>query len=219
MLGRLYESIADNTNPNSLSSRFRRRRFELFKKLLSVQNGETILDVGGTEATWLNTGMEENVTLLNIRFDPKPKLIKFVEFSACDMRVIRGKAYNIVYSNSVIEHVGTLDAQRAFANEVRRVSDRYWVQTPSKYFPVEPHFCFPFFEFLPENAKRFIGLRWPYSHLKRNNENILDELARLKLLGRSELQMLFPDARVLDEKFLTLTKSIVAYKEYSDDKL
>ena len=32
---------------------------------------------------------------------------------------------------------------------MQRITKNIFVQTPNKYFPLEPHFLFPFFQFLP----------------------------------------------------------------------
>ncbi len=36
-----------------------------------------------------------------------------------------------------------------------------WVQTPYRYFPIEPHWIFPGFQFLPLSARTEISRRWP----------------------------------------------------------
>lgn len=115
-----------------------------------------------------------------------------------------------MFSNSVIEHVGDPARQKRFGDEVRRVGRRYWVQTPYRHFPVEP----TLFQYLPPAGQRWVGLRWKYSHLKRNREDVLDELSRLRLLDRRELRAIFPDAAVLSERVLGLTKSLAAFRAY-----
>ncbi len=61
------------------------------------------------------------------------------------------REFDIAFSNSVIEHVPP-ELQAAFAAEVSRVADRYFVQTPNRYFPIEPHYQLPLFQFLPRQA-------------------------------------------------------------------
>jgi 2-polyprenyl-3-methyl-5-hydroxy-6-metoxy-1,4-benzoquinol methylase len=59
------------------------------------------------------------------------------------------RSFDIVFSNSVIEHVGDAESQQQFAHEIARVGRAYWVQTPNRRFPVEPHLLTPFLHFLP----------------------------------------------------------------------
>jgi hypothetical protein len=209
--------IADNTRSDSWSRKLRNRRFGMFLNALQVNSKDRILDVGGAESTWLNTGMEERVTLLNIAFFEKCGKFHYLECDACDMHMLASNSFDIVYSNSVIEHVGPTK-HASFAHEVRRVGQRYWIQTPYKHFPIEPHFLFPLFQYFPLSVKRFIGLRWKYSHLKANGEDILDELNRLQLLSKEDLRVLFPDATLFEEKFLGLTKSLIAYRASLSDR-
>jgi len=133
------------------------------------------------------------------------------------MSVIPDKSYDIFFSNSVIEHVGNEKRQRAFANEIERVAKTYWIQTPNKYFPIEPHFVFPFFQFLPQKIKTIVALKWKFYHFKINNDTseklILLELSRIKLLSLSEIKELFPGSRIIKEKYFGLTKSLIAVKK------
>ena len=63
------------------------------------------------------------------------------------MDFFKDKSFDAVFSNSVIEHVGTFEDQKMMANEVIRVTNFYFIQTPNLYFPIEPHFLVPFFQF------------------------------------------------------------------------
>lgn len=212
----IFTSYADNKNPNSKSAELRKKRFSLFIQMLGIDKHTRILDVGGTEAVWLNSGLEENVTLLNISHPSKThNKFTYVVGDACNMNMFSNNQFDVVFSNSVIEHVGDLKRQTMFASEVQRVCKKYWVQTPNKHFPIEPHFVFPFFQYLPKFLQYKIGLNWNYSHFKMSkntNESILSELERLRLLNQKEMKKLFDNGSILKEKYLGMTKSIIAYK-------
>jgi hypothetical protein len=110
--------------------------------------------------------------------------------------------------------VGTREDQQRFAKEVLRVGKRYWIQTPNRGFPIEPHFNFPFFGALPFWARKIVARQWPLSFLwkcKRGNEG--PWLRRLHLLNTTEMQALFPDGVLWKEKVLGLAKSIVMYRK------
>ena len=61
----------------------------------------------------------------------------------------RDGSFDVVFSNSVIEHVGDAASQRRFAREVARVGRAYWVETPNRWFPVEQHLLTPLVHWLP----------------------------------------------------------------------
>jgi ubiquinone/menaquinone biosynthesis C-methylase UbiE len=111
-------------------------------------------------------------------------------------------AFDWVFSNAVIEHVGQYDDQARFANEIRRVAGKgYFVACPNKYFPIEPHTLMPFYQFLPKLVQRRIA---PYS------PGYLKEYEEINLLTAGQLQRLFPEARVHFIGFPLLGNSIVA---------
>jgi hypothetical protein len=105
----------------------------------------------------------------------------------------------------VIEHVPR-DRQEAFAREVRRVGRRYFVQTPNRWFPIEPHYQLPFFQFVPERARRALTDHIEIGWMARGG------WAEINLLDRRELQALFPDALIASERLAGLTKSLMAIR-------
>jgi SAM-dependent methyltransferase len=128
------------------------------------------------------------------------------------------KAFDIVFSNSVIEHVGGPEAQARFAREIIRAGRGYWVQTPNRYFPVETHLLTPFVHLLPRTWRAFIVRRftvWQWIHRpdpEAKRYYIEHFVSDIRLLSAVEIQHLFPDAVILRERFLGFTKSLVAYR-------
>ena len=122
----------------------------------------------------------------------------------------------MVFSNSVIEHVGDRASQRRFASEVQRVGRAYWVQTPNRWFPIEQHLLTPFVHWLPKSWQRALVPRFTvWSALTRPAPDRRDFyiehfLSDVRLLGFRDMRVLFPDARILRERFLGFAKSLVA---------
>jgi hypothetical protein len=179
-----------------------------------------ILDVGGgADWDWGDwAGTPPELTLLNL--DVKPSRnghVCYVQGDAREMSDFRDKEFDLVFSNSVIEHVGTFADQQRMAAEVRRVARAYWVQTPYRHFPIEPHMLFPFFQYLPTSWRRVIGLHWPLSFQKLRNKDPLRDALGVRLLDHREMTHCFPDATIIRERFLGCTKSLIAYSQSPSD--
>jgi hypothetical protein len=218
---KILRALADNRRAGSPADKMRRRRFVIFSDLLAgLPRPVKILDVGGTQSFWERMGPAEGieVVLLNLQA-PVATLPGFsgVAGDARDMRGFNDGEFDVVFSNSVIEHVGDYGDQRRMAGEVRRVGQRYFVQTPNKYFPVEPHFLFPFYQFLPLRARAWLIGRFDLGWRKRapDPQKALEQARSVRLLTRSELAGLFPDGTILDEKLLGLTKSFMVFGGFS----
>jgi SAM-dependent methyltransferase len=139
-----------------LSPVFRRRRMRRFLAAVAPRTGERLLDVGGTAGFWVDAGFTSKLTLLNRDTGAAGLAGAGVEFIAGDGCALpfANRAFDVVFSNSVIEHVGTWERQQAFAAEVRRVGHRLWVQTPAREFFIEPHLIAPFIHWLPRAWQR-----------------------------------------------------------------
>lgn len=197
--------------------RFRRRRFDLFRGLLSrLPRPLRLLDVGGTASVWKATGLaaeaDVEVTILNVEpVGPTSDRIVAHRGDARSMPEFDDGAFHVVFSNSVIEHVGDDADRRRMAREVRRVGRRYFVQTPNRYFPLEPHFLVPGFQFLPEEVQVALVSHFDVGQFRRRDAREARELVRsVRLLDRRELQRLFPEAWIQEERIVGLTKSLMA---------
>jgi hypothetical protein len=197
--------------------RFRARRMRAFVIRFGVTEETRILDVGGTPANWLLAGVRPRVTLLNM---PRGQErgedgFAFISGDGCCLP-FRDQSFEIVFSNSVIEHVGTRDQQRQFAAEIQRVGKRYWVQTPNRWFPVEPHLLTPLVHWLPRNLQRLCVTKWTlWDWVERPSPDrrefyIRHYLKDIRLLSAPELAALFPGAKILRERSLGWTKSLIA---------
>lgn len=215
----VLRSVANNADPSSLAARMRRARFAFFMSLLpAIPRPVSVLDIGGTQQFWnlmgddLLDGIE--VTLVNL--DPQVTTAPGFRSVIGDARALTGiadRAYDVVFSNSVIEHVGSFADQRLMANEVRRVGRCYFVQTPNRYFPLEPHFLFPGFQFLPLAVRAWLVAHFNLGWIPRASDRAAARrtVEEISLLGRRQLQELFPGARIYAERILGMTKSFTAY--------
>ncbi len=199
--------------------RFRERRMREFISRFAVTDETRILDVGGTPGNWLLTEVRPIVTLLNMPRgqEPADAGFTFVSGDGCQLP-FSDQSFEIVFSNSVIEHVGSTEQQRRFAREVRRVGKRYWVQTPNRWFPIEQHLLTPVLHWLPKNWQRPWIERWTvWDWIERPTQDRRDFYIRhylddIRLLSARELAALFPDAQIVRERSLGWTKSLIAIK-------
>ena len=194
---------------------FRRKRQRRFVETFRPGPDTTVLDVGGYWHFWRELPVQPRITLLNVDGPPPPgELPPGFIFMQGDGRKLPfpDQSFDIAFSNSVIEHVGTLEDQKNFAAEVRRVGRSVWVQTPNRGFPVEPHFIGPTVPGLPRLWQREL-LRWGSVRgwLRRRDHADFDALFdEVRLLTEGEFRELFPDCQIEREKLCGITKSFIA---------
>jgi hypothetical protein len=205
---------------NSLCQRvfihFRRRRMNRFFTLFAPSPQVCVLDIGGTAQTW-NCESEGRarfpVTLINILDYGQIEDGRFTSMEGDATALpFADNAFDIAFSNSVIEHVGTWEKQQAFAREARRVARKLWIQTPARSFPIEAHLLALYIQYLPKTVQHRI-VRWTPRGLLQPGvvHEIVDEV---RLLTHREVKLLFPDCLILKERVLGLTKSYVAVRGF-----
>lgn len=218
---KFIRKLASCEAPDSLSCTLRRERFEVFKALIrDLPKPTRIIDVGGTQIFWENVGFchatDIECTIVNIDkiITTHLNFCSVVADGKC-MAQFRDAEFDIAFSNSCIQVLGEggFEDQRRMAEEIRRVGKRYFVQTPNKSFPIDPHALLPFFHWLPLPAKV-----WLVTHFRAGWGNNIPDKAdairsarRVRMLNRRELQELFPDGTIANEKMFGLTKSMTIY--------
>jgi len=223
----IFVKLANDADVNSLGSYFRRKRAKVLKSFLDQIKVEKIriLDIGGRSSFWNNIQLGDymkrlDITIVNIEENrDSTERFKYIAADARDLPFLVD-SFEVVFSNSVIEHVVgdngvTFCEQQKMANEILRVGKKFYVQTPNYWFPMEPHFMFPFFQWLPISIKAFLlrnfNLGW---HKKIKNKDEAIRIAKsIRLLTSKEMNSLFPDSNTYKEIFFGLTKSITKYSK------
>lgn len=189
----------------------------LFERTFCITPQTRILDVGGSPIIWQFARVQPRLTILNFP-SALERAAAGADLVGADGRMLpfKDNAFDIVFSNSVIEHVGTRKDQQKFADEVRRVGRCHWIQTPNRRFPIELHLMLPFIHYLPKPVQRAVVTRftvWQYLIRPREAERtsyINHFLSELNLLDAAALQQLFPSASIVRERMAGLTKSLIA---------
>ena len=202
-----------------MSEHFRARRMRRFLAECAVTAETRVLDVGGNPPIWqsLAVGSRPQVTYLNMPRaaeddDDRGRLV----FGDGLQLPFRDGEFDVAFSNSVIEHVGSAENQRQFAAEVRRVAKVYWVQTPNYWFPIEQHLLTPIVHWLPMSLRAAVVRRATvWGVVTKANEvqrrfYVDHFLSEIRLLSAGELAELFPGCRLIAERFLGWKKSLIA---------
>jgi SAM-dependent methyltransferase len=189
---------------DAISLRSRRRKLALFMETMAPTAETTVLDVGVDDVGFGDTcGCEtlnffeelypwpEQITALGLneggQFRASYPRVRYVQGDALALPFEDG-AFDVVFSNAVIEHVGGPEEQRRFVAESLRVARRAFVTTPNRWFPVEVHTRLPLVHWLPERVshRAYELARKPWAR-------------EFRLLGPGSLRDLFPpEARVVN---------------------
>ncbi|MGH3401107.1 MAG: class I SAM-dependent methyltransferase [Streptosporangiaceae bacterium] len=214
MSSKTLARFIDPNQPGSLTHGCRQHRNEEFKRRFPDLADMRVLDLGGTAASWRSAGLRAaSVTLVN--------LDKFEEAEEPWMQTVRGDAcaggfghYDLVFSNSLLEHLGGHTRRQQFADVVRESAPAWWVQTPYRYFPVEPHWVFPWFQFLPFRTRLLITQHWSLGHqpVLKDQAQAAELVASVELVSATEMKAYFAGSEIWFERFAGLPKSLVAIK-------
>jgi Methyltransferase domain len=214
------------------SHRARSRRALLLHERLRPSPNQRLLDLGSEDGEHIASIVpwRANVVIADIDPDALHRGQVRHGFVTLELdesgRVPTGDGeYDIVFCSSVIEHVTiekdrvwevrdgrefrrlALERQQEFANEIRRIGHRYFVQTPNRWFWIESHTWLPgIVVLLPRplllRLLRLVNRYWAKTTMPDWN-----------LLTANDMRRLFPDATIVRERSLGLTKSLIAIRE------
>ena len=195
-----------------LARYFRTKRLRRFTSEFDVKSTTRVLDLGGLAYYWGFLDDPPAVTIVNL--EPPVEGAGSSRWVVADATRLpfRNEAFDVVFSNSLIEHIIGDSDRKAFAAEVRRVGRRFCVQTPNRRFPIEPHLMTPLIHYLPRRfQKRLVRNFTLWGWIARPTPTEASGFLGLtKLIDRREFERLFPAATIICERFLGLTKSFTA---------
>ena len=217
----------------ALSRRFRAQRAKRFRTVFELTPDTRILDLGGSDGEHIRMVLQdspiprENVYIADVNENALERAKAHGHRTALLSQ--DGKLpfpdgfFDVVFCSSVIEHVTVskdevwqhrddlfarkaIAHQRAFADEILRISKAYWVQTPARSFFLETHCCLPFVGWLPRPAQlEILRLTSPIRPTRHPPD--------YHLLTRGHMEALFPGARIISERWLGMTKSWIALRQ------
>ena len=184
----------------SMARRARAKRRRMYLDLIRPAESESVLDVGCGDQGLATLNVPGKVT--GADRDPRPDYLghDFVRADARELPFSDGQ-FDVVYSNSLLEHVPPSDRERVAA-EMSRTGRRLFVQTPNRGFPLEPHALLPLVHWLPRPLGRRL---WALGVTGEPFDDI-------RLLRARELRRLFPDAQIVRERVGPFTKSLIAVR-------
>jgi len=202
----------------AIAKRARRQRWNQFAKYFPYLDKMTVLDLGGTLAFWYTAPvLPRQLTIVNHVTDPLWKhdspWLAVIVGDACDPPLPRLQGYDLVFSNSVIGHLGGHYRRDQFAEIVAYFGENHWIQTPYRYFPIDSFMACPGFMSMPIALRTQISLHWPIG--TRRAQTKQEAVARnleVEFLSKTEMQYYFPDSTIVTERFAGLTKSLIAVR-------
>jgi len=204
---------------------FRKKRALFIKEIIQFIFNENhkcnIIDLGGTEEFWNIIDSDflykNNVKITLINLEPyeikNNQIFKMYHMNFFSLNPKDFSDFDLSFSNSVIEHLENNENQKKFANLHKMIAKYYYCQSPNKYFPIEPHFMFPYFQFLPIKIKIFLMRNFNLGNFSKmkSAQDCHSVLNEIKLLSYKELLHIFSRPYLYIEKFLALNKSYAVH--------
>ena len=193
--GSYYRHTGSMGFARRISTVARRQVHDLFMQKMQPQHPDRILDIGTSDDTGIEANMleqlypcRENLTCASLT---DGKLILAAYPGVHHVRIVAGEplpfddnAFDIVYSNAVLEHVGSRTQQGKFIAEMCRVAPRRFLAVPNRGFPIESHTCLPLVHYLPKQLFRRL--------LRHTRYDFWSHEENLNYISVSDLRAMWP---------------------------
>ncbi len=226
-LHRIVQKLTDTSTIHSAASQFRLKRFALliaFLDRIYKDRGKIdLVDLGGTFEYWNLLPVELirkyriSITLVNLpgtfRKKEYPDYFRCIELDCCDLSCFSNNQFDLAHSNSVLEHVGSQSRMEKFIQEQLRVAHYFYLQTPDRKTPMEPHFFFPFFQYLPVTAQVYLVRNFDMGAFCRSRDirEAYRKVKSIHLLSEQNLETLLGRPVNFHERFCMMPKSLISY--------
>ena len=192
--------------------------FETFMRTMQPDSSHKLLDLGVTkDDTTPGTNFFEalypyrqNLTCAGVEdaghLEEKYPGVRFVQILPDQPLPFPDKMFDIVFSAAVLEHVGSRKKQSFFVREIMRVSKRFFLTTPNRWFPIEVHTSTPLLHYLPPEIYRSIYRRLGF--------NFYASEETLNILDRGSVRKLFPpevQVNISAYRILGLASNLLIY--------
>jgi len=191
----------------------RERKYQLFMEQIKPDPDDVIVNVGAGNGLFLESiydrrekiiALDIDIVMLN---DLKRKYSE-VQCIVADATALpfKDKAVKISFSNAVIEHVGANSRQQKFAKEIRRVSQKFYVTCPNKYFPFEFHYRLPLYQFVPKSIQKWLFQKF---NIGLWYENKWEDI---NLLSYRQLKKIFPETTLIKQRITFCAETLICFK-------
>lgn len=191
----------------------RERKYQLFMEQIKPDADDVIVNVGAGNGLFLESiydrrekiiALDIDIVMLN---DLKRKYSE-VQCIVADATALpfKDKAVKISFSNAVIEHVGANSHQRKFADEIRRVSQKFYITCPNKYFPFEFHYRLPLYQFVPKSIQKWLFQKF---NIGLWYENKWEDI---NLLSYRQLKKIFPETTLIKQRITFCAETLICFK-------
>lgn len=202
---------------STISFYVRRKTFALFMKTMRPTPRSLVLDVGVTPDQTLPDSnsfellypYRDHLVVTSIEdashLEQKYPGIRFVRTEKRGLPFL-DKSFDIVFCSAVLEHVGGYDQQKLFVGELFRVSERFFIITPNRQFPMEFHTLIPFLHWLPLSLHRAV--------LRSLGMEFWSRTTNLNLLTPCSLRRIIDSAlcaRIKNQFLLGFPSNLIAY--------